>query len=231
MVLKLYGSALSTACALVVILEKELPYELIVVDISKGEQKSEDYMKLQPFGKVSVLDDDGFILFESRAISKYLARQVIVMKYTSGSKLIPDEGDHQAYALFEQACSMERSYFSSAAETIGIETVVKKLKGLGPPDEARVAEAEAGINTVFAVYDKILAKQKYLAGNELTLVDLFHLPSGSALKKSGYEETFEKYPNVDKWFKGLQERETWPKASALATSPSYISNPDIAHSA
>lgn len=90
------------------------------------------------------------------------------------------------------------------------------MKGLGPPDEARVAQAEAGLDQVFAYYDEVLAKQKYLAGDELTLVDLFHLPNGSALKAFGYKGTFEKYPNVDKWFTGLQERETWVKAAALA---------------
>lgn len=74
MVLKLYGSAMSTSRVLVTILEKDLPYELILIDIAKGDQKTEDYKKLQPFGKVPVLDDDGFIIFESRAICKYLAR-------------------------------------------------------------------------------------------------------------------------------------------------------------
>ena len=74
MVLKLYGSAMSTSRVLVTILEKELPYELILIDIAKGDQKTEDYKKLQPFGKVPALDDDGFVMFESRAICKYLAR-------------------------------------------------------------------------------------------------------------------------------------------------------------
>jgi glutathione S-transferase len=74
MVLKLYGSAMSTARVLVTILEKELPYEHILVDIAKGDQKDAEYMKLQPFGKVPVLEDDGFFIFESRAICKYLAR-------------------------------------------------------------------------------------------------------------------------------------------------------------
>lgn len=74
MVLRLYGSAMSTSRVLVTILEKDLPYEHIMIDIGKGDQKTEDYKKLQPFGKVPVLDDDGFIIFESRAICKYLAR-------------------------------------------------------------------------------------------------------------------------------------------------------------
>lgn len=74
MVLKLYGSAMSTSRVLATILEKELPYEFILIDIAKGDQKSEEYRKLQPFGKVPVLDDDGFLMFESRAICKYLDR-------------------------------------------------------------------------------------------------------------------------------------------------------------
>lgn len=73
MVLKLYGSAMSTSRVLVTLLEMELPYEFILIDIAKGDQKSEEYVKLQPFGKVPVLDDDGFLMFESRAICKYLA--------------------------------------------------------------------------------------------------------------------------------------------------------------
>lgn len=74
MVLKLYGSAMATSRVLITILELGLPHELVLVDISKGEHKTDDYKKLQPFGKVPVLDDDGFVMFESRAICKYLVK-------------------------------------------------------------------------------------------------------------------------------------------------------------
>jgi glutathione S-transferase len=47
-----------------------------------------------------------------------------VRKYPSGKKLIP-EGDDEAYARFEQACSVEQSYFAAAAETIGTELIIK----------------------------------------------------------------------------------------------------------
>ncbi|KAL1862771.1 hypothetical protein VTK73DRAFT_6658 [Phialemonium thermophilum] len=210
MVLKLYGSAMATSRVLVTILEKELPYELIFIDIAKGDQKSDDYKRLQPFGKVPVLEDDGFVIFESRAICKYLAK-----KYSSGKKLIP-EGDDKAYGLFEQACSMEQSYFAAAAETIGTELVIRPKKGLGPPDHARVEQAESDLDTVLAVYDGILARQNFLAGDELTLADLFHLPNGAALMAGKWKEVFDKYPNVSRWFKGLQARETWLQAAAEA---------------
>ncbi|OMP82713.1 Glutathione S-transferase PARB [Diplodia seriata] len=200
---------MATARVLVTILEKELPYEFILIDIAKGDQKSEEYRKLQPFGKVPVLNDDGFVMFESRAICKYLDR-----KYPSVRKLIP-EGD-EAYGRFEQACSVEQSYFAAAAETIGTELVIRPMKGLGAPDEARVAQAEKDLDTVLAIYDEILAKQRYLAGDELTLADLFHLPNGAALKGGKWKEMFSKYPNADKWFTELQERNSWVKAAAEA---------------
>ena len=82
MVLKLYGSAMSFARVLVTILEKDLPYEHILIDIANGDQKSEAYRKLQPFGKVPALEDDGFVIFESRAICKYLARQVLSQSFS-----------------------------------------------------------------------------------------------------------------------------------------------------
>ena len=93
------------------------------------------------------------------------------------------------------------------------------MKGLGPPDHSRVEQAEKDLEKTLAVYDKILAKQQYLAGDEVTLADLFHLPNGAALVSSKYKEMFAKYPNVNKWFKGLQQRETWVKAAAEAGTP------------
>ena len=47
-----------------------------------------------------------------------------VRKYPSGKKLIP-EGDDKAYGRFEQACSIEQSYFAAAAEAIGTELVIR----------------------------------------------------------------------------------------------------------
>src|SRR5277367_2663757 len=64
-------------------------------------------------------DDDGFILYESRAICRYIAR-----KYASqGTPLIPTE--LKAEALFEQAASIETSYFKHASAAVH-EGVAKK---------------------------------------------------------------------------------------------------------
>lgn len=100
MAIKVYGNQGSTCTqrVLTTLYEKDVPYELIVIDLAKRDNKSEKYMELHPFGKVPVLDDDGFIVFESRAIAKYIAK-----KYASqGTPLMPTDGDTKAYGLFEQ---------------------------------------------------------------------------------------------------------------------------------
>lgn len=76
MVLKLYGERMGFARALTIILEKKLPYELHIIDEANYEHKSEKFRKLSPFAQVPVLDDDGFIVVESRPICQYLARCV-----------------------------------------------------------------------------------------------------------------------------------------------------------
>lgn len=98
--IKLYGDPYATCYKRVafVLAEKDVDFETIVVSIAKKDQKSSEHLKLQPFGKVPALEDDGFIIFESRAICKYIAK-----KYASqGAKLIPEDGDLKGFALFEQ---------------------------------------------------------------------------------------------------------------------------------
>jgi len=64
------------------------------------------------------------------------------------------------------------------------------------------------LNGKLDVYDNILSKQKYLAGEEITLVDFYHLPLGHGLKKFGYN-VMESKPNVARWFKDVSSRDSW----------------------
>ncbi|KAL2075178.1 hypothetical protein VTL71DRAFT_120 [Oculimacula yallundae] len=211
MTLTVHGSPYSTCSQRVFIAfaEKGVEAELKALDFATGEHKQAAHLKIQPFGKVPVLEDDGFFIYESRAIAKYIAK-----KYAGqGTKLIPDEGDVKAYGLFEQACSIEQSYFDGPASSICFEKVFKPMKGLGATDEEMVKKHAAALEASLAVYDGILAKQAYLAGDELTLADLFHLPYGKMVKGLGFADLFAKFPNVDKWFTALEKRETWVKVT------------------
>ncbi len=72
--IKLYDFKSSPNCqrVKVVLAEKNLPYEIVAVDLRKQEQKTPEFLKLNPYGKVPVLVDDGATLYESCIINEYL---------------------------------------------------------------------------------------------------------------------------------------------------------------
>ncbi|KAI0696179.1 glutathione transferase [Cytidiella melzeri] len=209
MVLKLAGNPISTCTRRValVLKEKNVPFEFVTVDFRKIEHKSPEHLKKQPFGQVPyIIDEDGFQLFESRAICRYIAA-----KYRDqGTPLIPDASDLKATALFEQAASIETSNFDGYAHTLSFEKIVKPMLFGKPTNEEVVKETLAILESKLKVYDVILGKQKYLAGDELTLADLFHLPYGTRLQQeAGFDIFGEDKPNVARWWKDISSRESW----------------------
>ena len=100
--------------------EKNVPYDFFPVDFSKGEHKAPAFTAIQPFGQVPYIDDDGFKLYESRAIARYLA-----LKYGGVGTLVPSPADLQKTALFEQAACVELSNFDPFAAGLAFENVFK----------------------------------------------------------------------------------------------------------
>ncbi|DAA78511.1 TPA_exp: putative Glutathione S-transferase [Trichophyton benhamiae CBS 112371] len=203
MVLKLYGFSPSTNTQRVVLVLNELkvPFEYVTVDLSKGEHKGEDYMKIQPFGCVPCIDDDGFVLYESRAICHY-----IIAKYaTQGTELVPTE--LKANALYAQGLSLEVGSFEAAAAPFVYEKLFKPYQGLSP-DEHSVKLYESNLMNCLDGYERILSKQKYIGGNVLTLADLYHLPYLTLLPKVGFNAIDDK-PAVSRWAKEILARPSW----------------------
>lgn len=61
-----------------------LSYQYRRINLREGEQKQEWFLKVNPIGKVPAMEDDGFCLFESGAICKYLCEK-------AGSDLYPKD--------------------------------------------------------------------------------------------------------------------------------------------
>ncbi|KAF8645507.1 hypothetical protein AX16_007792 [Volvariella volvacea WC 439] len=203
MVLKLYGFSQSTCTTRVgiVLHEKQVPFELISVDVMGGEHKTPEYLEKQPFGQIPYLDDDGFILYESRAICRYIAE-----KYADqGTSLIPK--DLKARALFEQAASIEAFDFDPYASNMVMEKIFKPYKGL-TPDEEVWSKLNESLKVKLDAYERILSKQKYLAGDEVTLADLFHIPYGVLSTVSG-SDAINARPNVKRWFDSITSRPSY----------------------
>ena len=100
MAVKLYGAAHSTCTRRVMtaLEEKEVRYQLIPINLTKHEHETAGFRTKHPFGKVPVLDDNGFLVYESRAICKYIAKKW----EGQGTKLIPDGSNAKVYGMFEQ---------------------------------------------------------------------------------------------------------------------------------
>ncbi|KAF5327411.1 hypothetical protein D9619_003956 [Psilocybe cf. subviscida] len=214
MVLKLVGNKIASCTHRVALVlhEKQVPFEFVNIDFKKGEHKAPEFLKHQPFGQVPYIDDDGFILYESRAIAEYIA-----LKYPDqGTKLVPTE--LKALALSKQAASVELNNFNEYAEKAVAEVVFKRFWGV-EPDQTVFEKLISALDKKLDVYDQILSKQKYLAGDDITLADLYHLPYGSLLSVAG-SDIMERKPHVARWFADLSSRPSWQalKDGVVATA-------------
>ena len=101
--------------------------------------------------------------------------------------------------LFEQAVSIQASNFAPYVMSIAVQRVFVP-RGGGTTDESRVAEAITALAGKLEGYERILGKQRYLAGDKLTIADLFHLPGGALLADAGVSLLTDenKYPNVSR---------------------------------
>ncbi|CAN9233229.1 unnamed protein product [Alternaria alternata] len=173
-------------------------YELVLVDLQKGEQKSQEHMKRHPWGKVpAVTFPSGFALYESRAICKYLAR-----KYSF--PLVPQVGsstdDIEAAALFDQAESTELLYFADPAGKIAFEMFVKKKYAGQAPNEAVVSDALRSLEAFLDVADRLLQDRDYMAGNGFSLADINYIPSMQRLFVCGYGDVIRSRKAVSAWW-------------------------------
>ncbi|KIY63216.1 glutathione S-transferase-like protein [Cylindrobasidium torrendii FP15055 ss-10] len=207
MVLHLYGFTNSTCTrrTAIALYEKQVPFVFHPIDYKAREHKSAEYMRHQPFGQAPYLDDDGLIIFESRAIGRYVAN-----KYSAqGTPLLPPTSDLVKTAKFETAMQIENQEFDPYAWIIVRERFTPAFDPTYQPREDLVKEALDTLNAKLDVFEQILTKQKYLAGDSITLADLNTLPVGTLLKSQAGVDALETRPAVAKWWKELQERPSW----------------------
>lgn len=210
MAIKVHGAAMSTATLRVVatVNEKELEYEFVAVDMKSGAHKHPDFLALNPFGQVPALEDGDVKLFESRAITRYLAYAY----ENKGTPLLNKEGKHMAeLAVWLE---VEAHQFDPVASKLGWELVYKKMFGM-ETDAAVVEEQEAKLTKVLDVYEARLSKTKYLAGETFTLADLHHMPTLHFVMGTQVKKLFEERPHVCAWAKDILARPSWEKTLAL----------------
>lgn len=177
--------------------------ELVLVDLSRGEQRAPDYLALNPNGKVPTLDDDGFILWESHAIMQYLADAV------PGQTLYPEA--RKPRADVKRWMFWNASHFAPAMSILRRERVVKKLMGMGEPDPAEVARGEGLLRQFAGVLDAHLQGKTWIVGDQLSLADLAIAAELQNIEVA--RPSLDASRNVLDWLGRLRERPSWASAS------------------
>ncbi|HYP78536.1 MAG TPA: glutathione S-transferase family protein [Polyangiaceae bacterium] len=203
--MKLYYNPLSpnvrrvrlTAAVLGLELEEKL------LDFSKGEHKTPEYLALNPNGAVPTLVDGDFVLSESRSIMQYLASK----KPEAG--LLPR--DEAARADVTRWQFWDAAHFSPHLGTIAFERMIKGMIGLGDPDSAKVNDALTNFRRFAAVLNQRLEGRQYVVGNSLTLADLTLASSLMYAKQT--EVVVAEFPNVERWFARMIDLDGWKKTS------------------
>jgi len=174
--------------------EVALPYEVIKVDISNGEQFTPEFLAINPNGKIpAIVDHDGpggtrLAIFESGAVLIYLAEKT--------GKLLPSE---------------------PVARLTAIEWLMFQMSALGPmlgqahhfrrfaPERIPYAierfETEAA--RLYAVLDRRLVAAEYLAG-DYSIADIACYPWVARCEWQGI--TLDDFPNVRRWFTAISNR-------------------------
>ncbi|MEO8550866.1 MAG: glutathione binding-like protein [Kofleriaceae bacterium] len=199
--IKLFGHPMSTCTrkVLFTLHETNTPFELTVVDFAKGEHKAPAYMERQPFGQLPALDDDGFRLFESRAIARYIDEK-------AGHVVSPK--DLQGRALMEQWISVETSDFYPYSMSFIYRDVFKREMSA-----ADMEKAQTRLDMVAGVLDRHLgaSKKPWLVGDQFTIADIAYAPYLEYGMNTGAKEILAKYPNLLSWWGRVSERPAWQK--------------------
>lgn len=163
-----------------------LPTELVFVDLAKGAHKQSDFLALNPFGQVPVIDDNGTVIADSNAILVYLAK-----KYDNGTWL-PEE---------PAAAARVQRWLSVAAGPLAFGPAAARLVTVFGAS-FNTDEVISRAHTLLKVIDAELANTPFLAGSTPTIADIAnysyiaHAPEGNV--------SLEPYANVRNWLARIE---------------------------
>jgi glutathione S-transferase len=205
--MKLYQFPLSPNCQKVIALAYEVgvPLQTASVDLFKGEARAPALLAKNPNGKLPILEDGDFVLWESNAMLGYIAAKV------DRTDLAPTTPRERADV--DRWLAWHNAHFGPAVGKVAFQRIVKKLGGLGAPDEAIVNQGIEEFARAASVLDQSLGTKECVCGR-LTIAD-FALATYAALSDScGLD--MRSYPNAKAWRDRMSARESLKKTFAMA---------------
>lgn len=172
--IKLYDFKSSPNCQRVkiVLAEKNLPYDIAPIDLRAHEQKTPEYLKLNPYGKVPVLTDDATVLYESLIINEYLDE-----KYPN-PPLMPEDPAKRAKARILIDYGM--GHFDAPYQRLRMEL----MKDAKEQNQQVIATAKAELKKLLQRLEDEIGEQQFLLG-DFSLVDADLLPRFTRLEGFG----------------------------------------------
>ncbi|MER8368932.1 glutathione S-transferase family protein [Mesorhizobium sp. M1348] len=197
-----YGADYSVYVRIVrlVLEEKGVGYELVPVDIFAADGIPGWYFEHQPFGRIPAFEHDGFRLYETGAIARY------VDEAFDGPALQPVEA--RPRARMNQITGMLDAY---AYKAMVWDVAVERLEKT-PPDEAVIANGLRQARTALQALSSLKAEGLWLLGTDLTLADLHAAPIiGYFVKVAEGRKLLAEFADIRDWYARIAGRESFAK--------------------
>jgi len=175
-------------------------YQLVKLDLVKGDQKNPEYLQLNPNGKVPTINDDGFILWESNAIIQY-----VVEKFSAANLL--------AAGVQNRARMFQWLLFEQTTFRPPLSLLVRQLR-FTPPDKQDAKAIEqlwSEVRTNMGILQNALSGRDYI-GETFSVADIALLPYVYLAKDLGADLSV--WPTVDAYWQRLSARPSWQKIIA-----------------
>ena len=198
----IYGRQMSRAARCMWVLEElGLAYTQVPINGQVGENRTPDYLALNPSGKVPVLDDDGFILRESLAINFYLAAK-------SDNALWP--ADIHDQALIYQWSSWAATEVEGPLSMIFHDRRRVMTDG-GEPNTALATGCTAMAEKALTLLEDHLRSTDYVVGDRFTLGDI---NACSMVMLAPMFVDLSAYPKIQTWVARCAARPAWQRVEA-----------------
>jgi GSH-dependent disulfide-bond oxidoreductase len=209
--IQLYTAATPNGYKVSVALEEmDLPYVVHPVSLTAGEQKSPEFLALNPNGRIPVIVDDGFPVFESGAILLYLAEKT--------GKLMPQDPHGKSRVT---------------------QWLMFQMGGIGPmmgqanvfyryfPERIQPAidRYHGEVKRLFGVIDRHLAENEWLAG-DYSIADIANWCWTRTSRWSGVDP--EPYENMARWHRAIAERPAAQRGIAVPQPTETVTKDDEA---
>jgi glutathione S-transferase len=210
--LRIYGIARTRAFrALWIAMELGIDYEHVPLEIGEAGARKAEYLAVNPNGRLPAIEDDGFVLWESLAITLYLAK-----KHSVG-RLYPAD-------LRDEAKTWQWSLWALNEVDRGVNIWSLHAVRLPPADRdpQKLAEALKVIEKPFRVLDEALAERPWLVGDDFTVADL----NVAAVISRAIDMDLAATPRLGAWLRRCLERPAAVAARRLREASDAASPPD-----